>query len=150
MRKAIFAAMMVFLFAFSYAGTIVGVGETVPLDGGTTTTTDGSEEETTPPPEDGSGSDGPIPQVTITPADGSDAASGEGSDWENSEILGVGETSGAEAGAEETAAGTSTPGGTAPNGQPQPDGNGEDRTGTSCSPALVLAGFAALALFAKK
>jgi hypothetical protein len=205
--------MLIFLSAFLYArGTTVDIGETVPADGGTTATTDGSDQEATPPPEDGSGSDGPIPQVTITPADGGDAASGEGSDWENSGILGVGETSG-DGGADSTApeenAGTTgtqlsscgefpdaeacpslwqpvcakiEKGISAPyeiewktfansctacasstrmevvagyyegecppapqngtGGQPQPDGNGEDRTGNSCAPALVLAGMA--------
>jgi hypothetical protein len=125
--------MLILLSAFSFArGTIVGVGETVPADGGTTTTTTTTNDTTTPPPDDTDS--GPTPQVTITPADGSDAPSGEGSDWENSEILGVGETSGTQQPASST-------------------GNGQQAGGTasaSCFPALVLAGFALLALFAKK
>ncbi|MDD2655567.1 MAG: hypothetical protein PHQ80_02760 [Candidatus ainarchaeum sp.] len=144
MKKTSFIAMLILLSAFSFArGTTISIGETVPVDGGTTTTPDGSGEETAPPPEEDSDS-GPIPQVTITPADGSGAPSGEGSSWENSEILGVGETSG------ETGMPASEENAGATGEQPQPGGNGEDRNGASCAPALVLACLASLALFAKK
>ncbi|MEW5996955.1 MAG: hypothetical protein AB1657_05170 [Candidatus Micrarchaeota archaeon] len=120
-------------------GTTVGVGETVPLGGTTTTTTTTNTTTTTAQDE---GSSEPTPQVVITPADGSTPSSAEGSSWENSEIPGVG---GAD-GTQQTVSGSQPPVPGTGNEPPQPDGNGEDRAGTSCLPAFILAGMA-LALF---
>lgn len=132
----IFALCLALFAGASWArGTTVGIGETIPV-GGTTTTTTTTTNTTTTTTED-SGSSEPTPQMQITPADGGEAGSTEGSGWENLGVMG-----GSGSGNESTGGDSSGAG----NGQPQPDGNGEDRTGNSCAPAFVLAGMA-LALF---
>lgn len=124
-------------------GTTVSVGETVPLGGTTTTTTTTTTTaETTAEEEEGSSE--PIPQMQITPADGSTPSSTEGTEWENLGVVDTGETIGGESGetgAEAEATGGSTAGTTA-----APSAQG---TGTGCAPAFILMG-AALALFASK
>ena len=98
MKPAYFLSFLVLAAALftgtcSAATTTVGVGETIPVGGTTTTTTTEPSEPTTEDTStEDSGSDSIIHQVGIVPADGSEAPSSEGSEWEGAEILGSGST----------------------------------------------------------
>ncbi len=127
--KLTFALLVLLAGALMARTTTVGVGETVPVGGTTTTATTTTSETTTTEEEEASA---PIPQMQITPADGSDAPSTGGSEWENLGIAGSGDSSGHR---ETVDVGEST-GGTSSQGND-----------SVCMPALVLLG--ALALFAR-